>query len=268
MAQTLGLVTLVVRDYDEALAFYVGRLGFERVQDQFQPAQHKRWVVVSPPGARETKLLLAQASNDAQRARIGNQTGGRVGLFLYTSDLAQDVRRYRDAGVVFVREPTQQPYGTVAVFQDLYGNLWDLIQPAVAPVVSMLHHLSLGTHDVARAAAFYDAALAPLGYGRVWSDLRPGEAGQAVGYGFAGGGDKLALKQVDGGAPLQAAGFHVALAAPSRQAVVDFHRAALAAGGRDNGAPGLRPHYGADYFAAFVICPDGHHLEAVFKGAA
>ncbi len=127
----------------------------------------------------------------------------------------------------------------------------------------MLHHLSLGCVDIARSAAFYDALLAPLGIVRVWSDLRPGETGQAVGYGLAGGGDRLALKQV--GQSLASPGFHLALAAPSRAALRAGHAAALAAGGQDNGGPGLRPHYGPDYYAAFVIDPDGHHLELVCK---
>lgn len=131
----------------------------------------------------------------------------------------------------------------------------------------MLHHLSLGVRDIARTAAFYDAALAPLGYGRVWSDIRPGEPGQAIGYGPPGGGDKLALKQ-HGDTAAPGPGFHIAFAAPNRQAVDAFHKAALAAGGRDNGPPGLRHDYGPTYYAAFVIDPDGHRLEAVFKGPA
>ena len=131
----------------------------------------------------------------------------------------------------------------------------------------MLHHLSLGACDIERAARFYDAVLAPLGYGRVWSDLRPGEQEQAVGYGPPGSGDKLAIKQVTQVVP-EIPGFHVALAAPSRRAVHAFHAAALAAGGRDNGAPGLRPDYGAHYYAAFVIDPEGHRLEAVCKTPA
>ena len=129
----------------------------------------------------------------------------------------------------------------------------------------MLHHLSLSVANVELSATFYDRALAPLGYERVWSDIRPGEKGQAVGYGLAGGGDKLALKQVAGLAGAPYPGFHVAFAAPTRQAVADFHAAALAAGGTDNGPPGLRAHYGPDYYAAFVLDPDGHHLEAVCK---
>ncbi|MGR6467036.1 VOC family protein [Rhizobium sp. PAMB 3182] len=132
----------------------------------------------------------------------------------------------------------------------------------------MLHHISLGVGDIERSAEFYDAALAPLGYVRVWSDIRPGESDQAVGYGEPGGGDKLALKEFGHSAQPPGPGFHIAIAAPSRQAVASFHAAALAAGGRDNGPPGLRPHYGPTYYAAFVVDPDGHHIEAVFKGAS
>ena len=129
MKQHLGLVSLVVRDYDEALAFFVGKLGFALVEDRFVPEQAKRWVVVSPPGAGESRLLLARASSPEQEARIGTQTGGRVFLFLYTDDFRRDYEAYRRRGVVFVREPKDEPYGTVAVFADLYGNLWDLVQP-------------------------------------------------------------------------------------------------------------------------------------------
>lgn len=129
MNQSLGLVSLVVRDYEEALAFFVGTLGFEVVEDTAVPEQDKRWVVVAPRGARESRLLLARASTEEQRARIGSQTGGRVFLFLYTDDFRRDYDAYRARGVVFVREPREEPYGTVAVFQDLYGNLWDLLQP-------------------------------------------------------------------------------------------------------------------------------------------
>lgn len=131
---------------------------------------------------------------------------------------------------------------------------------------AMLHHLSLGAVDIERAAGFYDRVLAPLGYVRVWSDLRPGEPGQAVGYGRPGSGDQLAIKQVAAAVP-DIPGFHLALSAPSRAAVDAFHAAALQAGGGDNGPPGLRPHYGADYYAAFVIDPEGHRLEAVCKDA-
>jgi catechol 2,3-dioxygenase-like lactoylglutathione lyase family enzyme len=133
MKQCIGLVSVVVRDYDEALAFYVGTLGFTLVEDTFIAAQNKRWVVVSPPGAAQTRLLLARASGAEQASRVGNQTGGRVALFLYTDDFARDYQRYKANGVVFVREPKSEPYGTVAVFKDLYGNLWDLLQPRLNP---------------------------------------------------------------------------------------------------------------------------------------
>ena len=132
----------------------------------------------------------------------------------------------------------------------------------------MLHHLSLGVFDIARAAAFYDAVLAPLGYGRVWSDLRPGEPDQAVGYGPPGGGNKLALKAHGDAARAPGPGFHIAFAAPNRSAVDTFHATALRSGGTDNGPPGVRHHYGPSYYVAFVIDPDGHRLEAVFKGPA
>ena len=129
MHQRIGLVSLVVRDYDEALAFFVGKLGFRLVEDTFVPEQSKRWVVVCPPGATESRLLLAKASSTEQAARVGSQTGGRVFLFLETDDLARDHQRYTKAGVEFVRPPRREPYGDVAVFRDLYGNLWDLLQP-------------------------------------------------------------------------------------------------------------------------------------------
>jgi catechol 2,3-dioxygenase-like lactoylglutathione lyase family enzyme len=130
MKQRLGLVSLVVRDYDEAIAFFVGKLGFELVEDKPVPEQAKRWVVIAPPGAQESRLLLARASTPEQAARIGAQTGGRVFLFLYTDDFWRDYERYRAKGVEFVRPPAQHDYGTVAVFKDLYGNQWDLLQPA------------------------------------------------------------------------------------------------------------------------------------------
>ncbi|MBT8061948.1 MAG: VOC family protein [Gammaproteobacteria bacterium] len=128
--QSLGLTALVVADYDDAICFYTEKLGFELIEDIYQPQQDKRWVVVAPPGARESRLLLAQASNDEQRSRVGNQTGGRVFLFLYTSDFQSDYEAYQSRGVEFVRPPKTEAYGTVAVFKDLYGNLWDLIEPA------------------------------------------------------------------------------------------------------------------------------------------
>lgn len=129
----------------------------------------------------------------------------------------------------------------------------------------MLHHISLGVSNIERAALFYDAVLATLGYVRVWEDLRPGEPGQAVGYGVSGGGDKLAIKHVPHGQHPPGPGFHLAIAAPDREAVRLFHAAALTSGGMDNGGPGLRPNYGDHYYAAFIIDPDGHHVEAVIN---
>ena len=132
MQQHLGLVSVVVRDYDEAINFYVGTLGFTLVEDTPVPEQKKRWVVVAPPGARESRLLLARAVGEHQSSRVGDQTGGRVFLFLYTDNFQRDYDAYRSKGVNFVREPKVEAYGTVAVFQDLYGNLWDLVQPGNA----------------------------------------------------------------------------------------------------------------------------------------
>ncbi len=128
-AQSLALI---VRDYDEAIAWFTGVLGFTLVADQYQPEQDKRWVLVAPPGAGENAatLLLARAATPEQAAFIGNQAGGRVFLFLRTDDFWRDYEAFTARGVRFVRPPAEQPYGTVAVFEDLYGNLWDLIQSA------------------------------------------------------------------------------------------------------------------------------------------
>lgn len=131
----------------------------------------------------------------------------------------------------------------------------------------MLHHLSFGVTHLQRAAAFYDAVLAPLGYVRVWSDFEGDELTHAVGYGEPGGGDLLALKQVSG-AVAPGPGFHLAFSAPSREAVDQFHSAALRHGGQDNGAPGLRPDYGPHYYAGFVVDPEGWRIEAVINAAA
>lgn len=131
MTQSLALVSIVVRDYDEAIEFYVGKLGFVLVEDKYVPEQQKRWVVVAPPGDTGARLLLARAADDQQAQRIGDQTGGRVFLFLHTDDFARDYRAYCARGVKFVREPKAEAYGTVAVFEDIYGNLWDLLQPAL-----------------------------------------------------------------------------------------------------------------------------------------
>ena len=128
MKQSLVHVALVVRDYDEAIAFYTQKLHFTLVEDAYQPEQDKRWVLVSPPGSNGTTLLLAKASRPEQQPFIGNQTGGRVFLFLNTDDFWRDYRDMLAQGIHFVREPKQADYGLVAVFEDLYGNLWDLLQ--------------------------------------------------------------------------------------------------------------------------------------------
>lgn len=126
----LAHIALIVRDYDEALAFYVGKLGFSLVEDTDQPAQNKRWVTIRPPGANAgaTTILLARASSEHQARYIGDQAGGRVFLFLATDDFARDHAAFTAAGVEWVREPAVYDYGQVAVFKDLYGNLWDLVQ--------------------------------------------------------------------------------------------------------------------------------------------
>jgi catechol 2,3-dioxygenase-like lactoylglutathione lyase family enzyme len=128
MKQSIVHVALVVRDYDEAIEFYCQKLHFALVEDTYQPEQGKRWVVVAPPGSRGTTLLLARASTPEQEEFIGRQTGGRVFLFLSTDDFWRDYDDMRSAGIKFVREPKEAPYGTVAVFEDLYGNLWDLVE--------------------------------------------------------------------------------------------------------------------------------------------
>jgi catechol 2,3-dioxygenase-like lactoylglutathione lyase family enzyme len=127
MAQSLAHVALVVRDYDEAIAWFTAVLGFELVADEYQEEQDKRWVLVAPPGGAGTSLLLARASTPEQAAFIGNQAGGRVFLFLRTDDFDRDHAALVERGVRFVREPKVAPYGKVAVFADLYGNLWDLV---------------------------------------------------------------------------------------------------------------------------------------------
>lgn len=128
MKQAIVHVALVVRDYDEAIVFYTEKLRFTVVEDTYQPEQDKRWVVVAPPGSTGTTLLLARASTPEQEAFIGNQTGGRVFLFLNTDDFWRDYDEMVARGIPFVREPKVEPYGTVAVFEDLYGNRWDLLE--------------------------------------------------------------------------------------------------------------------------------------------
>jgi catechol 2,3-dioxygenase-like lactoylglutathione lyase family enzyme len=126
--QSILHVALVVREYDEAIAFFTEKLNFELVEDTFQREQNKRWVLVAPPGSHGVTLLLAQASTPEQGAAVGNQTGGRVFLFLHTDDFWRDYEAMKAKGITFVRDPAEHEYGTVAVFADLYGNLWDLIQ--------------------------------------------------------------------------------------------------------------------------------------------
>jgi catechol 2,3-dioxygenase-like lactoylglutathione lyase family enzyme len=130
MAQSLAHIALIVRDYDEAVAWFTEKLGFTLVADGYQPEQDKRWVLVVPPGAGENAatLLLARAATPEQAAFIGNQVGGRVFLFLRTDDFWRDYQAMTAKGVRFTREPKEAGYGTVAVFEDLYGNLWDLVQ--------------------------------------------------------------------------------------------------------------------------------------------
>lgn len=128
MKQTIVHIALVVKDYDEAIAFYTEKLHFTLIEDTYQPLQDKRWVVVSPPGSNGTTILLAKASKQRQEAFIGNQAGGRVFLFLGTDDFWRDYEDMKNNGITFIREPKNADYGTVAVFEDLYGNLWDLVQ--------------------------------------------------------------------------------------------------------------------------------------------
>ncbi len=127
MAQEIGYVAVVVREYDEAIAFYTGALGFDLIEDTLL-GEGKRWVLVAPPGSAGTRLLLARAATPEQATRIGNQTGGRVFLFLHTDDFWRDYRALQSRGVRFLEEPRQEAYGTVAVFEDLYGNRWDLLE--------------------------------------------------------------------------------------------------------------------------------------------
>jgi catechol 2,3-dioxygenase-like lactoylglutathione lyase family enzyme len=131
MGQHIGHITLVVDDYDEAIRFYTQKLNFDLVEDTLL-SETKRWVLVKPKGTNGCSLLLAKAADERQKTRIGNQTGGRVFLFLYTDDIWRDYHRMTADGVSFTQQPRKEGYGTVVVFKDLYGNLWDLIQPASA----------------------------------------------------------------------------------------------------------------------------------------
>jgi len=129
MKQFIAHLALVVKDYDDAIAFYTKKLGFRLIEDTVL-TESKRWVIVAPPGSKECSLLLAKAAKPEQETAIGNQTGGRVFLFLYTDNFNRDYQNMIEKGIHFVRQPVKEIYGTVAVFEDLYGNLWDLIEPA------------------------------------------------------------------------------------------------------------------------------------------
>lgn len=128
MNQQLAHIAVVVADYDEAIKFYTQQLNFTLIEDTVL-SETKRWVLVAPPGSSGCQLLLAKAATDEQQSRVGNQTGGRVFLFLYTDNFDRDYKAMLEKGIVFVREPVTEPYGIVGVFKDLYGNLWDLIEP-------------------------------------------------------------------------------------------------------------------------------------------
>lgn len=130
MKQEIVQVTLVVNDYDEAIQFYIQKLHFTLIED-ISLSETKRWVLIAPPGSTGCRLLLAKAATAEQKSRVGNQTGGRVFLFLHTDDIIRDHENMCEGGIEFVRKPAVEPYGTVAVFKDLYGNLWDLIQPNI-----------------------------------------------------------------------------------------------------------------------------------------
>jgi catechol 2,3-dioxygenase-like lactoylglutathione lyase family enzyme len=129
MSQRLAHIALLVKDYNEAIEFFTGKLHFKLIEDT-PLSEEKRWVIISPPGSAECNILLAKAVNEDQMSRVGNQTGGRVFLFLYTDDFQKDYQNLIEKGIKIVREPSTEIYGRVAVFRDLYGNLWDLIEPS------------------------------------------------------------------------------------------------------------------------------------------
>lgn len=128
MNQRIAHIALVVKEYDEAIQFYTEKLDFTLLEDT-ELSEDKRWVIVAPPGANECCLLLAKAANDRQLKSVGNQSGGRVFLFLFTDDFWRDYKKMMDKGISFIRPPKEEPYGIVAVFEDLYGNRWDLLEP-------------------------------------------------------------------------------------------------------------------------------------------
>lgn len=139
MKQSIVHVALVVRDYDEAIRFYTEKLGFIVVEDTYQPQQDRRWVLIAPPGSEGSAVLLARATTPEQERGVGNQTGGRVFLFLCTDDFWRDYNRMVSLGIVFVRAPKVEAYGTVAVFEDLYGNLWDLLEWSPGHIEAVSH---------------------------------------------------------------------------------------------------------------------------------
>ncbi len=256
MQQSIGYATLVVRDYDEAIAFFTKTLHFELVEDT--PIEGKRWVLIRPPGSRGTSLVLGRATTPDQRARVGDQTGGRVSLFLQTDDFWRDYRELRAKGVAFAREPREESYGTVAVFRDLYGNLWDLLQ-LKGVATGGVHHLDLTVSDLSRSTDFYDQVLPLLGFRRSL-DVPEGPV-------WAGAQFELGLSPARSTAAHDryAAGLHhLAFSAPSRAAVDAAHRRLVELGVAILDPPAEYPRYGPGYYAVFFADPDGIKLEYVY----
>ena len=256
MQQSIGYVALVVRDYDEAIAFFTTTLHFELVEDT--PIEGKRWVLVRPPGSRGTSLLLARATAPEQLARIGDQTGGRVSLFLHTDDFWRDYRELRAKGVSFAREPKEESYGTVAVFRDLYGNLWDLLE--LKGVASGgVHHIDLTVRDLARSTEFYDRVLPLLGFRRS-SNVPEGPiwAGAQLEVGLVPARSSAAHDRTAAGL------HHLAFAAPSRAVVDAAHRRLVELGVAILDPPAEYPRYAPGYYAVFFADPDGIKLEYVY----
>lgn len=264
MARRVAAFTLVVPDYDAALDFFAGKLGFALIEDADLGAG-KRWVLIAPDAASETRILLARAEGPAQSAAIGNQTGGRVGFFLETDDFARDHARLIAAGVEFEETPRRESYGIVAVWRDPFGNRWDLIEFAGSkptPVLPppMFSYACLGTDDLDQARKFYDATLAPLGHFRLpeWDDATSSM------WGLDDPGPHLWVTlPFDGGPARPGNGTMLSFLAGTRKAVDAFHAAALASGGTNSGAPGLRPQYGPTFYAGYIRDPDGNKINAV-----
>jgi catechol 2,3-dioxygenase-like lactoylglutathione lyase family enzyme len=256
MRQSIGYVALVVRDYDEAIAFFTRTLSFELVEDT--PIEGKRWVRVAPPGSRGTCLVLARATTPEQLARVGNQTGGRVSFFLHTDDFWRDYRELKAKGVAFEREPKEESYGTVAVFRDLYRNLWDLLE--LKGVASgAVHHIDLTVRDLARSTEFYDRVLPLLGFRRgVGEPDGPLWAGAELEIGLQAAVSPTAHDRYAPGL------HHLAFAAPSRAAVDAAHRSLLALGVTILNTPADYPQYAPGYYAVFFADPDGIKLEYAY----